>query len=248
MDRVNTRSIRWYQATMITEPELVLPSPAPSLCAAAHLGRWAQFLVGLLAFGVAIVLMIRSGLGLGPWDAFHVGIHRNTGVSVGTVSVVVGALIVGGTWLSGARPGIGTLGNMVLIGLSIDLFLPYLDPAPDFRWGLAYYLLAIGLSGLGTGLYIGAGLGKGPRDGMMIVLSERSGWPVRRVRMAMEVSVLSAGWLLGAEIGVGTLLFAALIGPAAQWGLSRFAGFGLDATAAAVIPPAEGPRDLASPL
>lgn len=196
-------------------PPMLVPRPALWL-------RAAQFGAGLFAFGVAIALMIRSGLGLGPWDAFHVGIHLATGISVGMASALVGVAIVAGTLTLGVRPGVGTLGNMVLVGVFIDLALPFTPAAPGWGWALGYYLVALGLMGLGTGLYIGAGFGKGPRDGLMIVFCERSGWPVRRVRTLIEVSVLALGWAMGGPIGLGTLLFTLSAGPAAQWGLGLF--------------------------
>jgi uncharacterized protein len=189
---------------------------------AARAGRWLQLVGGLLCFGVAIPLMIGSRLGLGPWDAFHFGLHRLTGISVGGASIGVGMVILAGTWFLGVRPGAGTVANMVLIGVFIDLLLPLTPTAGNLYWGVVYYLGAIALAGLGTGMYIGAGLGQGPRDGLMLGLSRRMGWPVRRVRTAMELTVLLLGWAMGGGIGVGTLMFATLIGPAAQWGLQLF--------------------------
>jgi hypothetical protein len=108
---------------------------------------------------------------------------------------------------------------MVLIGVFIDLLLPLIPPATNWLWGLAYHLPGVLLCGLATGVYIGAGLGKGPRDGLMLGLHQRTGWPVRRVRTLIELAVLGLGMLMGGTIGVGTLLFAFGIGPAVQWGL-----------------------------
>jgi uncharacterized membrane protein YczE len=176
-------------------------------------------MVGLFGCGLAVALMIRSDLGLGPWDAFHVGLHRITGLTVGMVSIIVGLVIICGTWFIGVRPGAGTLVNMVMIGVFIDLLLPVVPEAPHWGWGLAYYLSAIGVFGLATGAYLGAKLGSGPRDGLMIGLSERSGWSVRRVRTGVELAVLAAGWLMGGRVGLGTVLFALSVGPAMQWGM-----------------------------
>lgn len=183
---------------------------------------WIQLLVGLLGFSIAVSLMVRSRLGLGPWDAFHVGVHRLTGTSLGVASIVTGLVILFGSYFLGIRPGWGTVANMVLIGIFIDLLLPWMPPAKSVIWGLAYYAPAILLCGLATGVYIAAGLGKGPRDGLMIGLSMRSGWPVRRVRTLIELVVLLLGWIMGGRVGVGTLLFAFGIGPATQWGLAIF--------------------------
>lgn len=163
--------------------------------------------------------MIRSGLGLGPWDAFHYGLHRWTGITVGVASILAGVVIVVGSLPIGIRPGWGTLANMILIGVFVDLLLPAV-PAADALWAAAaFHLGGIGICGLATGFYIAAGLGKGPRDGLMIGISERTGWRVRRVRTGIEVVVLFLGWLMGGTIGVGTLLFAFGIGPVTQWAL-----------------------------
>lgn len=190
---------------------------------------WAQLLTGLLAYGLAVALMIRSNLGLGPWDAFHVGIHMLTGMSVGVASIVVGLIIVAGTTMAGVRPGAGTLANMVLIGVFIDLLLPVVPESSTWLVGLPMFIAGVVLCGFATGLYIGARLGKGPRDGLMIAISEHTTWPVRRVRTIIELTVLVAGWLMGGAVGLGTILFTVGIGPVTQWGLQLF---GFSATGA----------------
>lgn len=184
--------------------------------------RWAQLHGGFAVLAVAICLMLRSGLGLGPWDAFHYGVHLMTGITVGVASIVVGAVVLTGTMLAGFRPGLGTLLNMVLIGVFVDLLLPWVPPADHWTVGLPYFLVGIALSGFGAGMYIAAGLGNGPRDGLMLAISQRTRIPVRRVRTALEASVLCLGWLMGAKIGVGTVLFTLGAGYAAQWGLQLF--------------------------
>jgi hypothetical protein len=184
--------------------------------------RWAQLVVGLFGWGLSVVLMIRSTLGLGPWDAFHVGLHLVLGIGIGVASIGVGGLILAGSWFLGVRPGVGTLANMVGIGVVIDLLLPVVPPARGLGAGLAYHLLGIALAGWFTGVYIGAGLGKGPRDGLVIGLAERSGWTVRRVRTAIELGVLGLGWVLGGTLGIGTVIYAVLIGPSMQWGMRRW--------------------------
>jgi len=183
---------------------------------------WLQLVVGLVGFGLAVPLMIRSGLGLGPWDAFHLGLGNLTGITVGTASILVGVAIVAGSYRLGIRPGPGTLVNMVLVGVLIDLVLPFVPPASAWAGRLAYYLSAIVLVGLATGMYIAANLGEGPRDGLMIGLSRRTGLSVRLVRTLIEVVVLAAGWAMGGPIGVGTVLFALMAGPATQFGLQLF--------------------------
>ncbi len=184
-----------------------------------HIVRWLQLLAGLLGYAVSIVLMLQSGLGLGPWDAFHVGIRNLTGIPVGMASILAGIVLVAGTLLIGVRPGPGTIANMILIGVFIDLLLPRVPAATGMLWGFGYFVPALLLCGLSTGLYIGAGLGQGPRDGLMLGVSRRVGWPVRRARTAIELCVLLCGWLMGAPIGIGTLLFALAIGPSVQWGM-----------------------------
>jgi len=184
--------------------------------------RWAQLVGGLVIYGVAMALLIRSGLGLGPWDAFHVGVSELTGAALGVVVIAVGVAIVAGTWFIGVRPGAGTVANMVLIGVFVELLLPVTPAAPTLWASVAYHVVGIVLTGVATGLYIAPGLGKGPRDGMMIGVSERTGWPVRRVRTGIELSVLLLGWLMGARLGAGTVLFALGVGPATEWGLRVF--------------------------
>jgi len=201
---------------------------APPRSAAA---RWLRLLVGLGLFGFAIAAMIRAGIGLGPWDAFHVGIHRVTGISIGAASIAVGLAIVLGTLRIGVRPGPGTLANMVLIGVFIDLMLPRIPEAAGTVVGIAMFVGAVALCGLATGLYISAGLGEGPRDGLMVGVSRRTGWSVRSVRTAIELSALASGWAMGGQVGLGTVIFALTIGISAQWGLRLF---GYDAPPPAV--------------
>jgi uncharacterized membrane protein YczE len=185
--------------------------------------RWAQFTAAMFGFGVAVALMVRSNLGLGPWDAFHVGLHRLTGVTVGTASGLVGGVVGAGAWWLGERPAIGTVTNMALISLFIDVALPYVPPASGPAMALGYYGVALPLAGLCTGMYISTGLGTGPRDGLTIALSRRSGLTVRRARTLVELVVLALGWAMGGVVGVGTVIFALLIGPSMQWGLRVFA-------------------------
>ena len=193
------------------------PSPTRSI-----VGRWAQLLTGLLAFALSIALMIRGGLGLGPWDAFHVGLHRLTGMTVGTASIAAGFVIIAISLLLKARLGPATIANMVLIGIFTDLALPVVPAAAGFAIGLAYHLVGIALIGLATGMYLGAGLGAGPRDGLMTALAARYGWSISRTRTGIELSVLGLGWLMGGTLGLGTILFAVAVGPSVQWGMRLF--------------------------
>ncbi len=183
------------------------------------LAAWMQFGIGLFGYALAVRLMIAGGLGLGPWDSFHVGLNQVTGMSVGMANIVCGVVVVAGSWLIAIRPGIGTIGNMIGVSLFLDLLQPLVPVATHWSWALTYHMSGIVLCGLTTGVYIAAGLGTGPRDGLMVGLSQHTGWPVRRVRTLIEVFVLFCGWLMGGPIGIGTILFAFGIGPAVQWGL-----------------------------
>ena len=184
--------------------------------------RWTQLVVGLFGFGVSIALMVRSGLGLGPWDAFHVGLHLQTGISIGMATVLAGVVVLAISYFLGVRPGVGTLVNMLGIGAFIDLLVPWIPTAPHWGWGIAYYAAAVALAGLSTGMYIAPALGKGPRDGLVIGIGERTGWPLRRVRTLTEMSALALGWAMGGSIGIGTVIFTLTIGPSMQWGLQLF--------------------------
>lgn len=206
--------------------------------------RWAQLLIGLTGFALAIALMIQGGLGLGPWDAFHVGLHRLFGISVGTASILAGIVIIAISMLLKGRPGPATIANMVLIGLFTDAALLVLPPAPGLVAGAAYHLAGIGLIGVSTGMYLGARLGAGPRDGLMTALAARSGWSISRTRTGIELSVLALGWMMGGTLGVGTVLFAVAVGPSVQWGMRLF---GLvPARAGAVVPEPDGDRTVAA--
>jgi uncharacterized membrane protein YczE len=170
---------------------------------------------GLVLFGVSIALLLRARLGLDPWDVFHQGLARRTGLPIGLlVNATGGAVLL--LWIPiRQRPGLGTVSNVILVGLVLDAALP-LIPQPRLLLVRATLLAAaIVANAVATALYIGAGLGPGPRDGLMTGLAAR-GWPIRRVRTLIELTVLTAGWLLGGTVGVGTLLYAVSIGPLAH--------------------------------
>jgi uncharacterized membrane protein YczE len=174
--------------------------------------RLLQLYVGLALYGLGIALQVSSRLGNDPWDVFHQGLSRRFGLSIGTWIVIVGCLVML-LWIPlRQRPGIGTISNAVLVGVFADVFLAVL-PRPDglpVRW--SYLVAAILVTAFATGLYIGAGLGPGPRDGLMTGLAAR-GHSIRVMRTSIELSVLAIGWLLGGTVGLGTLLFAITIGP-----------------------------------
>ena len=178
--------------------------------------RLGQLLVGLFLYGFTMALMVRSGLGLDPWDVFHDGLARRTGLSFGQVVIVVGALVLL-LWIPlRQRPGIGTVLNVVVVGLAADLGLDWVAQPDGSWWRIALLVAGIVGNGFAGALYIGAALGSGPRDGLWLGLVRRTGGSVRRWRTVVEVTVLSAGWLLGGSVGIGTVLYAMTIGPLVQ--------------------------------
>jgi uncharacterized protein len=174
------------------------------------------------------VLFLEARLGLPPWDVLHQGIARHTPLSFGIANVVVAVVVLGLAWWLGARIGLGTVANAALIGLFVALLQPLHAVHALSTWPLAARVGLLGLGlvafGVGSAFYIGAALGAGPRDSLMLVGSRRLGMRIGAVRALIEVTVLVAGFLLGGVVGLGTVLFAALIGPAVEasfWLLSR---------------------------
>ena len=189
----------------------------------SHPRRVVQLYIGLLLYGASGALQVRSGLGLDPWDVLHQGLAKHTGLAIGTVLIVVGALVLL-LWIPlRQRPGFGTLSNVVLIGLSMNWSLDLLPHPDQIDWRIAEMVTGIVLCGVATGMYIGADYGPGPRDGLMTGLARRTGRSIRLVRTGIEVTVLAAGWLLGGTVGIGTVLFALAIGPLTQLFLPVFA-------------------------
>ena len=190
--------------------------------------RLGQLVVGLLLYGFTMALMVQSGLGLDPWDVFHQGLTHLVPLTFGQVVIVVGAIVLL-LWIPlRQRPGIGTLLNVLLIGLAADAGIA-LIAAPGEMWARVT-LLAIGVvgNGLAGALYIGARLGTGPRDGLWVALVERTGLSVRLVRTGIEVTVLVIGFVLGGTVGIGTALYALAIGPLVQFFLERLGGTSRD--------------------
>jgi uncharacterized membrane protein YczE len=185
--------------------------------------RLVQLYLGLVFYGVSAAMMVRARLGLDPWDVLHQGIAHRTGHAIGTVSVVVGVLVLL-LWIPlPQRPGLGTVSNVVVLGLAMNqalrLLPPQHGPVPQF----AMLVGGIVLCGIATGMYISAGLGPGPRDGLMTGYAGRSGLSIRLIRTLLELTVLTAGWLLGGSVGLGTVLFAVSIGPLSQLSLRLLA-------------------------
>jgi uncharacterized membrane protein YczE len=174
-------------------------------------------MIGVALFGISLGLVIRAGLGLAPWDVFHQGLAAQIWrLSIGAVIVGTSAVVLLAWIPLRERPGIGTLANGGLVGVWVNLTL---DVIPDTinSWPARLALLATGLliNGIGSGMYIGAGLGPGPRDGLMTAIARR-GFTIRRVRTTLEISVLATGVLIGGTIGIGTVIYAVGIGPLAH--------------------------------
>ena len=199
----------------MTTRTLVIPLRGPRLSL-----RMVNLVIGLVLFGLGIGFMLQSGLGVPPWDVLHQGLANRFGLTVGIWSIVVSGIVLVG-WLPLKEPyGVGTLLNAVIIGLTIDgsaLVLPHADTMLEQIGMLAFGILLIGF---GSGLYIGANLGPGPRDGLMTGVA-RLGPSIRLTRTIIEVAALTIGWMLGGTFGIGTVAFAVFIGPIVQFFLPR---------------------------
>jgi uncharacterized membrane protein YczE len=193
--------------------------------------RAPSLFLGLVLIAVAIVSLLESGLGLAPWDVFHLGVAEHSPLTIGTASVVVGLVVLFVSWGLGQPPGFGTVANAIVIGVVVDALLSVGWIAELSERGLPPRagLLAAGVAlfGLGTACYIGAGLGAGPRDSLMLVLSRRTGVRIAIVRASIEITVLVTGWALGGTAGLGTLAVAFLLGPSVEGSFWLFVRLGL---------------------
>jgi uncharacterized membrane protein YczE len=178
--------------------------------------RLARCVVGLACFGLGISMMIEARLGTGPWDVLHTGLGDRLDLPTGVVIELLGVLILLAWIPLRIRPGIGTILNAVEIGLVVDLIGSRLPDTDVLALRVAYVFGAVAVIAIGSGLYIGAGLGSGPRDGLMVGLNRRFGWSIRLSRTIIEGTALVSGWLLGGTVGVGTAIFLVAIGPAVQ--------------------------------
>jgi uncharacterized membrane protein YczE len=184
--------------------------------------RLIQLFAGLALYGISDAMILLARLGVDPWDVLHQGLARLTGMQTGTWSIVVGAGVLLLWWPLRQRPGIGTLCNVVVIGSVIDVVLTLVPAPSELAVRAAVLAAGIVLNGVATGLYIGAGLGPGPRDGLMTGIAAR-GHSIRVVRTGIEAIVLVTGWLLGGNTGAGTVLYAVSIGPLAHVFIPLFA-------------------------
>lgn len=186
------------------------------------LRRLLQLYVGLCLYGVSTAMFVRASLGADPWNVFHLGVGKVFSLDIGTVMILTGALVLL-LWIPiRQRPGLGTISNVFVIGLAANAAMTIM-PAPELL-GLKALLLAAAviLNALATGMYIGAGFGAGPRDGLMTGIHARTGWSIRAIRTTIELTVLAIGYLLGGKVGVGTLVYALAIGPLIQLCLPWF--------------------------
>ena len=178
---------------------------------------WIFLFAGFFVCGLSVALMVRSNLGLGPWDAFHQGIARKTGLSIGTVQILVGVVVML-LWIPlKQKPGFGTVLNALTIGFMTDFCLrliPYGHDLPT-RWGML--LAGVLLMGVSTALYLPTRLGAGPRDGLMVGVAKELKLSIRLARGSIELLVLALGWYLGGTIGLGTVVYAFGIGPVVHW-------------------------------
>ncbi|HBF79169.1 MAG TPA: hypothetical protein DD420_04320 [Streptomyces sp.] len=196
-------------------------STAPSGIRAVR--RLTHLFVGLTLYGASSALMVRAGLGMEPWGVLHQGLAGRTGLSIGVVSIVVGAVVLL-LWIPiRQRPGFGTVSNVFAVGLAMDGTLALVPDVRGLAARIAVLVAGIALNGVATGLYISARFGPGPRDGLMTGLHRLTGRSIRLVRTAIEVAVVATGFLLGGSLGAGTVLYALAIGPLAQFFLRVFA-------------------------
>ena len=225
---------------MLTEPEsppseqegyLQLTEVEPVVARRSLFGRLTQLYFGLSLYGTATAFRVRANLGLDPWGAFHQGISQASGLTFGTTIIVVGAAILL-TWIPlRQKPGLGTVSNIVVIGLAADVALTRLPEAHSWPVQYGYTFLGTLLTGVAGALYMAAGFGTGPRDGLMVGIVRLTRWPLKRVRGGMEMTVLSLGWMLGATIGIGTVIHALLIGPCLDRSIRATAAVGLGTAA-----------------
>ncbi|MFJ8661446.1 YitT family protein [Streptomyces sp. NPDC093795] len=198
--------------------------------------RLVQLYVGLTLYGASSALLVRTGLGLEPWNVLHQGLAEKTGLTMGVVTTVLGAAVLL-LWIPiRQRPGLGTVSNVLVIGLAMDGALALLPDVHGLAARIPLLAAGIVLNGVATGLYIAARFGPGPRDGLMTGLHRLTGRSIRLVRTAIEVGVVATGFLLGGSVGVGTVLYAVAIGPLAQFFLRWFAVPEPDSGSTAVAP------------
>ncbi len=191
------------------------PTSTTALPGGGNFGRRVvQLFIGLVLYGISMAFVVQSGLGLDPWDVFHQGLAKLTGISFGWVVILTGIPVLL-LWIPlRQRPGFGTFANLVLIGLTVDLALSILPAGHSLVTRIAFLVIGIGMNGLATGMYIGSRFGPGPRDGLMTgIVGRFPRLSIRLIRTVIELSVLGIGFLLGGTVGIGTVAYALAIGP-----------------------------------
>lgn len=192
----------------------------------------AILVLGLYLFGTGDAMLVVSGLGVSPWTVLGQGLGDRLGISIGLATFIVSAAVLL-LWIPLREvPGLGTIANAIVIAIALQVGVTFLPDPTNVVMQFAFVLLGIGLIGFGSGLYLTTRLGPGPRDGWMTGIHLRTGWPVSAVRLCIEVVVLAAGWLLGGTVGIGTVMFAILIGPSVGYGLMLTGAIGRDPNAA----------------
>lgn len=176
--------------------------------------RWLFFIAGLIILAFGISLTIKGQLlGISPWDVLHVGLYLNFGLTIGTWSIITGLVIVLGTAVGTKQyPKLGTWLNMILLGLFIDLFNWILPDLTSYFGQTVFFVAGLFIMGLGVGVYVAPNMGAGPRDSLMLLIVEKIGWSVKRVRTGIEILVGVIGWALGGPIGFGTIIVALILG------------------------------------
>lgn len=175
--------------------------------------RWVRLLIGLLLYGTSLALIVRAHLGVGPWDVLSQGVARASALGFGLVTDLIGAAVLLLWWPLRQRFGFGTIANVLLVGTAAGAVLLVLPTTDLLAIRIPLFACGLVLLAVATGIYVGAGLGAGPRDGLMLGLHARFGIPLWVGRLAVEGTVLVAGWLLGGDVGIGTIAFAVLVGP-----------------------------------
>jgi uncharacterized membrane protein YczE len=225
---------------------LALLAPVPP---DRRLRRFSQLVAGLVLYGVTAAMLVLAGLGLDPWDVLHQGLSRTFGLGIGTWAILASFVVLLGWWPLRQRPGIGTLANAAAVGAVIDLVLALVEP-PHALWARVALLIGgVAGNGIATGFYIGAGLGPGARDGLSTGIAAR-GHSMRIVRTSIEAVVLVTGFLLGGTVGIGTVLYALVIGPITHRTIPalairhrRGAGLSSGPASCAPAPAGAGPAD-----
>ena len=208
--------------TTVQQPALVDLGPLAQLRAGRLVERLVRLFVGLVAYGASLGMMVRGDLGLAPWDVLHSGLIRHVPLTLGQ-AVVVMSFVVLLLWVPlREMPGVGTVANALVVGLSADATLALLDAPDAVAARIGLMVGGVLLCGVASALYIGAQLGRGPRDGLMTGLARRTGASIRLVRTALEVTVVLIGLTLGGVLGLGTVLYALAIGPITQALLPAF--------------------------